>query len=126
MDLAKHWSNPVEIKEIHRLHEMLLDAGVEHEWIDRRELFDPDGILAAEGFNHDYGWQVRVCDAKGKRIVSAIQGWCTYGVECDRIEIAGLLTPEEREHDSVAGYLTAEEVFERIMKAEGVAYCENA
>lgn len=114
MDLAKHWSNPVEITEIHKLHEMLLEAGIEHEWIDRRKQFDPDGSIAAMGFDHDYGWQILVHDVEGDRIISAIQGWCTYGVECDLIEIWGLLTPEERERDSVAGYLTAQEVFERI------------
>lgn len=118
MKLAKHWSNPVEITEIHKLHQMLLEAGIKHEWNDRRKQFDPDGQLAAMGFDHDYGWQVRVRDAQGYTVVSAIQGWCTYGVECDRIEIKGLLTPEEKEQDSVAGYLTAQEVFDRIMKGK--------
>jgi len=40
----------------------------------------------------------------------------TFGSQEDKIEIMGLLTDEEAEHDSVLGYLTAEEVFERIKK----------
>lgn len=122
MGLAKHWSNPVEITEIHKLHEMLLEAGVDHAWVDRRDRFDPDGELKKMGFDKDYGWQICVYDVGGDLIVSAIQGWCTYGVECDLIEIRGLLTPEEYEHDSVAGYLTAQDVFERIMKIDGLVF----
>ena len=47
-------------------------------------------------------------------ICSVIQGTCTYGGLENRLEIMGLLTKEELEHDDVAGWLTAEDVFERI------------
>lgn len=39
-----------------------------------------------------------------------------YGREKDLLEIMGLLTPEEEKINSVIGYLTAEDVFERITK----------
>lgn len=38
----------------------------------------------------------------------------SYGHKSGLLEIMGLLTAEEAELDSVLGYLTAEEVFERI------------
>lgn len=49
-------------------------------------------------------------------VCSAICGPYTYGGEHGQIEIMGLLTPEEEECDSVAGYLTADDVFQRIKK----------
>ena len=48
------------------------------------------------------------------RVVSVIEGSDSYGCEEDKLEIMGLLTPEEAEIDSVAGWLTADEVFKRI------------
>lgn len=48
------------------------------------------------------------------RLVSVVEGIGTYGNKLDLLEIMGLLTPEEKQSDSVVGYLTAEEVFRRI------------
>ena len=64
----------------------------------------------------------------GDRLVSAVEGWGTYGYsdgvdsifpKSDLIEIMGLLTPEEEREGlgGVIGWLTAEEVFQRIMEA---------
>ena len=105
--------------EIHRLHEMLLEAGIEHDWIDRNLQFDPDGsvleLYREQGWEpHEWGWQIVVHKPDGDRFVSAIEGYGTCGEEVDRIEIMGLLSPEESEYDSVVGYLTAENVFARI------------
>ena len=50
------------------------------------------------------------------RKCSIIQGIGTYGEEQDLFGIMGLLTEIEEEYDSVAGYLTAENVFNRIKK----------
>lgn len=36
------------------------------------------------------------------------------GMSMDKLEIMGLLAPEEKKTDSVLGYLSAEEVFSRI------------
>ena len=116
--------------EIERLHKMLLDAGIEHEWRDRKppnwdeycreypNIFDADRV---------WGWQVIVFDKNGDRLVSAIEGWGTYGYTplfgppSDLIEIMGLLTPgeEQRGLGGVIGWLTAEEVFRRIREAVG-------
>lgn len=113
--------------EIHKLHEMLTEAGIEHEFRERAES-DVKHIYEKHGI--DMGYQVIVYYPDGERMISAIEGWGTYGYggwdhgtmgttekDGDLIEIMGLLTPEEQEYDSVVGYLTAEEVFRRIREA---------
>lgn len=45
---------------------------------------------------------------------SIIEHGFSYGNQVDCLEIMGLLTEEERKHDSVKGWMTAKEVFERI------------
>lgn len=49
---------------------------------------------------------------------SVIEHDCSYGREKDLLEIQGLLTKKEYKEtqDTVIGYLTAEEVFQRIQK----------
>ena len=51
-----------------------------------------------------------------RRKCSVIQGNGSYGGEDNLVEIMGLLTEEEEAYDSVLGYLTAENVFDRIEK----------
>ena len=46
--------------------------------------------------------------------MDAIEHSGSYGSKKDLLEIMGLLTPEEQKLNSVLGYLTAREVFERI------------
>lgn len=108
---------------------MLTDAGIEHEWIDRT----PEGwdkfckkVPDIATFGGVWGWQIIVYKKNGERLISAIEGRGTHGyipenddifAPSDLIEIMGLLTPEEKEWDSVRGWLTAEEVFGRIKEA---------
>jgi hypothetical protein len=47
-------------------------------------------------------------------ICSVIEHDGSYGREQDLLEIMGLLTDKEKKHDDVLGYLTAENVFNRI------------
>ena len=82
--------------EILRLHRMLSAVNIPHR-VDRS--FD--------------GWQI-VDFYNGKQIADVVQHFGSYGADENLLEIMGLLTPEEEEHDTVLGYLTAEEVFERI------------
>lgn len=49
-------------------------------------------------------------------ICSVVYGHGTYGFESGKLEMMGLLTPEEEACDSVLGYLTARDVFDRIRK----------
>ena len=89
---------------------MLTEAGIEHEWNDRNVTF---GFAEAKKFipDIDWGYQIVVYRPDGERLVSAIEGYGTYGVDADRIEIMGLTSEEE---GSVCGWLTAEQVFARI------------
>lgn len=78
-----------------------------------------DSMLTKAGIPHTCkkfmdGWQVIYPEPGENRIADAIEHFGSYGNEKDLIEIQGLLTPEELESDSVLGYLTAENVFDRI------------
>ena len=96
--------------EIFKLKDMLDAIDLEYEFYDR-------SIDIGE-YKH-YHYQIILLDEKGDRIVSVVQGSCTYGGDNNKLEIMGLLTPEEEEHDSVVGWLTADEVYERIMNYYG-------
>lgn len=61
------------------------------------------------------GWQVVYPENGENRVADAIEYMGSYGNEKDLLEIMGLLTPKELEEgDSVLGYITAENVFDRI------------
>lgn len=86
-------------QEILKLYTMLLDEDIPHE------------------INRDIdGWHIHYPCFGRERVLSAVEFSGTYGAEEDRIEIMGLLTPKEYDHDSVVGHLTAENVFDRIKK----------
>ena len=94
------YSTNSNYQEILKLDRMLTDASIPHT-LDR--LFD--------------GWQVCYPTREQPELVmDAIEHYGSYGKDEDKLEIMGLLTPDEEEHDSVLGYLTAEDVFERIRK----------
>ena len=117
-------------KEIFKLKEMLEIAEIPYIFIDR---FEEDRKLMK---NNEYlkdkeYYQILLFDDfreviehynvykvfnNEKRIISIVQGYRTYGEEDDLLEIMGLLTEEEEKIDSVTGYLTAEDVFNRIVK----------
>ena len=46
--------------------------------------------------------------------MDAIEHYGSYGNELDLLEIMGLLTPEEQEHDSVLGCLSAKDVLKEL------------
>lgn len=82
------------------LLKMLQDAGIPFETCRRPEIM---------------GYQA-VYPSNAARVCSVITGAYTYGGDEGLLEIMGLLTEEEREIDSVKGWLTAEDVFSRIQK----------
>lgn len=98
-DVNLNETNP-NYKEILRLDAMLTEANIPH---TLNRLFG--------------GWQVcyPVSD-RDEMVMDAIEHSHSRGRDNDQLEIMGLLTPEEEEYDIVLGYLTAEEVFERIRK----------
>lgn len=85
--------------EILKLDRMLTEMNIPHETI---RLMD--------------GWQVWYPNKKGG-VCDAIQHFGSYENKEDLLEIMGLLTEEEMEVEGgVLGYLTANEVCERIAK----------
>lgn len=87
--------------EILRLQKMLEENNIPHvfgKWMD--------------------GWMVCYPVARPSEdcVIDAIENSHSYGYYEDKLEIMGLLTPEEEACDSVVGHLTAENVFERIKK----------
>ena len=88
--------------EIIKLHDMLITAEIPHEF---KRIMD--------------GWQV-IYPADGpERVMDAVQNFGSYGADENLLEIMGLLTPEEEKHDTVLGYLTAKDVFDRIQEHWG-------
>lgn len=85
-----------EYHEILVLEARLYDAGIPH-------TFNP----------HGGGWRIAYPNDE-KVVCSAIEHNGSYGREADKIEIMGLLTEEEEKRDGVVGWLTAQEVFDRI------------
>lgn len=90
------------------------------------EIFKLEAMLKAEGIPFVYhrrpdmcGFQICYPEDGENRVCSIILHSGSYGREQGLLEIMGLLKPEEEEHDSVAGYLTAEDVFERIKAHHG-------
>ena len=90
--------------EIFKLKDMLEKAEIPFEWKEHKDYRNGYQIL------YPVGGVYNVC--------SVIEHSFSYGNEKDLLEIRGLMTDEEikEEHDSVLGFLTAENVFKRIEK----------
>lgn len=80
-------------KEIHKLDKLLTEASIPHTF---STFFD--------------GWQVCYPTDKG-RIMDAVEHFGSYGADDDLLEIMGLT---EDTSDNIEGWLSAEEVFNRI------------
>lgn len=104
-------------EEIFKLHNMLAEAGIPHEFLD-------ETLIPIRKMYHifypsadEYERVLGLHDTYSSRVCSVIEWWDRYEREKDFLEIRGLLTPEEENADSVCGWLTAENVFERIKAA---------
>ena len=85
------------------------------------EIFKLEAMLKAEGIPFVYhrqpdmcGFQICYPEDGENRICSIILHSGSYGRGEGLLEIMGLLKPDEEECDDVVGYLTADDVFERI------------
>ena len=92
--------------EIFKLRKKLNDIDLEHTFVDRSD-------------ERSESYQIVILDDDGNKIISVIQNEWSYGNREDLLEIMGLLTPEEEKHDEVIGWLTSDNVYERIMKYYG-------
>lgn len=97
----------VEYKEIFKLKEMLEKANIPIEFVDH-------SIEEIDFKGYQICYPVSFRNSDGRCVCSIIEHLGSYGSEKDLLEIMGLLTPEEEQEDIVKGWLTAENVFERI------------
>ena len=105
--------------EIFKLDKMLTDAKIQHDFIDKSATYMRYCHIyypSREDWSMVTQWNERHISLE--TCCSVIEGEHTLGHEEDKLEIMGLMTPQEMSKDSIAGYLTAENVFERIKKAE--------
>lgn len=88
--------------EIFKLKEMLEKANIPFVWKEHKD--------------NRNGYQILYPVGGVQNICSVIEHSFSYGNRQDLLEIQGLMTKEEEEktHDTVLGYLSAENVFERI------------
>jgi hypothetical protein len=99
--ITREWATDPTFKEILILDRMLDDAGIPH---------------TLDACND--GW--RVCYPTNLNepdfVMAVYEHFGSYGSWMDTLEITGLLTPIEDQLDFVAGFLDAEDVFNRIEK----------
>lgn len=94
--------------EIDKLDAMLKEAGIPFERND--DMYPDIPLYESIGIRRIKYPNVLEC------VCSVIQGKYSYGGDHNMLEIKGLLSDEEKAHDSVKGWLTAKNVFERIKK----------
>lgn len=107
--------------EIFRLKKMLEEANIPFQFIDRTINY-PELNIYREHYQICYPKfnSTEDMNKPAEFVCSCIEGRGTYGSDFDLLEIMGLLTDKELKYDSVAGGLTADDVFNRIKKH----YCE--
>ncbi len=90
-----------EYNEIFKLKSMLEENHIPFEWIEHKDFRN--------------GYQICYPEKAEKCVCSVIEHSFSYGNEKDLLEIQGLLTAEEEDCDSVVGFLSADDVFQRIL-----------
>lgn len=103
-----------------KLKDMLTEAGIPFEFFDNTNTFRENYQIIFPNRGMWRGeWDEKAMDSSGNYFLcSVVEGFGTYGAEEDLLEIMGLLTPEEAARDSVTGFLTPENVFQRISEAD--------
>ena len=92
--------------EILKLKKMLEDANIPFDFTDHMRI----------SYNGEPEYQIIIKDKENPevRLCDAVYHQFSYGYDQNLLEIMGGLTEEEKEIDSVLGWLTAEDVFERF------------
>ena len=103
-----------EYKEIFKLKEMLEKEHIPFSWTPNWG-YGEDKLRQMKSISPDIEhYQICYPHAGDDRWISVIEGYGTFGAECDKLEIMGGFTEEESGGDSVLGHLTADDVFNRI------------
>lgn len=99
--------------EILKLKEMLEEANIPFTFTDDFGGVE-EWVEIGAGFAKIYSDQHHAYQIRLGTLADVVENNYSYGQEKDLLEIMGGLTEEEMEHDSVLGWLTAEEVFKRF------------
>ena len=94
-------------KAIFQLAEKLKEAGIPFDFHDRSRK-----EMGIEKYQIEY--PAGYANKNQRRKCSVIEGDGSYGRFDDLLEIMGLLTEEEEKRDCVVGWLTVDDVFNRI------------
>ncbi len=103
----------VDYKEIFKLKIMLDNENIPYDFFDR-SFVNPLTYSLEKAFFQIIVYEPNQVRNEEKRLISVIEGYTTYGADEDLLEIQGCLTEEELKCDSVLGYLTSNEVLNRI------------
>lgn len=101
--------------ELDKLEAYLKEKGIRYERIDKSRYGDlPKEMLTnyMQGFGEQH--QILVLDEKGKVKWDAICHWGSYGWREGLLEIMGDIVNEKRVGDQVEGWLTAQDVIDRL------------
>ena len=105
----------MKYKEIFKLKKMLEKENIPFDWNENwgydEKTVDQLKKVAPNIVDH---YQICYPTFGEGRYMSIIEGFGTYGAEDDKLEVMGGFTKEETGGDTVIGWLTAEEVFDRI------------
>ena len=100
--------------EIFKLREMLELAEIPFYFYDR-SIKDPQFIEGTSFLCRCWdSFQIECYNEKGERYISVIEGYGSFGQSANMLEIMGLLKKDES--PPVQGWLSAEEVFNRILE----------
>ena len=102
-----------DLTNLNYLEKYLQVHGIKYERIDQEEIFDRERhIVKCE--RH----QINVLGNNGKPVWDAICQFGSYGYDKGLLEIYGSIVDEEKDGDSVVGWLTAQDVIARIQAKE--------
>jgi hypothetical protein len=104
--------------ELKKMENWLAENAAKYEWtFERQDIKSPfSGFVPGLGILDNDRHQILVFDKSHNVIWDAICHNGSYGYEQGLLEISGTLVNEEEDGDTVAGFLTSEDIVERIVR----------
>lgn len=110
------------MSELDKLEEYLMEHKIVHRRIDKPFFCDEEArkLYVSMGMENGFGerHQIIAYDKRGQYSWDAICHWGSYGYKQGLLEIMGSIVNEEEDGDCVVGFLTAQDVIERLEKNE--------
>lgn len=104
------FTGKIDLTEFNKLEQLLKEAGIPYERVDERSA--PDVIENdIKQYGHSFAHYEIFYPSVKNHISDAVIFYGSYGIEDGLLEQMGLLPPNAT--DSVQGWLTAEEIFNR-------------